>query len=69
MIRVEGATMSNSNFAFLKDGYQTLADLGGSAESYVYRDPQAALVKLRCFTESLEGFIYTELSIEGLKVS
>lgn len=64
MIRVEGVTMSNSNFAFLRDGFQSLADLGGAAEDYVHRDPQAALVKLRCFTESLVGFIYTELSIE-----
>lgn len=56
--------MSGSNFKFLEKDYTRLAKLGDSAEAYVYSDPQAALVKLRCFTESLVGHIYSILSIE-----
>lgn len=56
--------MSHSNFAFLRDGYEALANLGNDAECHIHQDPQAALVKLRCFAETLVGLIYSELSIE-----
>ena len=62
--RNKDVDMSGSNFKFLEKDYTRLAKLGDSAEAYVYSDPQAALVKLRCFTESLVGHIYSILSIE-----
>ena len=56
--------MPNSNFSFLKQDYSKLAALGSAAEKYAHDDSQAAMVKLRCYTEQLVGYIYTELSIE-----
>lgn len=56
--------MANSNFNFLKQDHSQLAVLASAAEKYAHEDPQAAMVKLRCYTEQLVGYIYTELSIE-----
>lgn len=53
-----------SNFTFLQSECSKLAELGSAAEQYVYSDPQAAVVKLRCFTEYLVGELYSALSIE-----
>tara|TARA_R110001599_G_scaffold82854_2_gene222832 strand:+ start:21917 stop:24820 length:2904 start_codon:yes stop_codon:yes gene_type:complete len=56
--------MADSNFSFLSQDYNKLAALGSAAEQYAHDDPQAALVKLRCYTEQLVGYIYTELCFE-----
>ena len=52
-----------SNFSFLTDIKPELAQLGSSAELYCHDDRQAALVKLRCFTELVVGDIYSRLSL------
>ena len=52
-----------SNFNFLKDIKPELAQFGKSAELYCHDDRQAALVKLRCFTEMIVGDIYSRLSL------
>lgn len=56
----------NSNFDFLHiySDFKSLAELASAAEGYAYTDPQAALVKLRCFTELFVGNIFTVLAIE-----
>ena len=56
--------MVDSNFSFLIQDYSRLAALGSAAEQYAHDDPQAAMVKLRCYTEQLVGYIYTELCFE-----
>ena len=52
-----------SNFNFLTDIRPELAEFGKGAELYCHDDRQAALVKLRCFTEFVVGDIYTRLSL------
>jgi hypothetical protein len=52
-----------SNFNFLTDIKPDLAQFGKSAELYCHDDRQAALVKLRCFTEMIVGDIYSRLSL------
>lgn len=52
-----------SNFNFLTDISPELAQFGKGAELYCHDDRQAALVKLRCFTEFVVGDIYTRLSL------
>ncbi|WP_418642385.1 AAA family ATPase [Vibrio chaetopteri] len=52
-----------SNFNFLEIVKPELANLGSSAELYCHDDKQAALVKLRCFTELVVGDIYSHLSL------
>ncbi len=52
-----------SNFDFLTDISPELAQFGKGAELYCHDDRQAALVKLRCFTEFVVGDIYTRLSL------
>lgn len=56
----------NSNFDFLLvySDFKRLAELGSAAEEYAYTDPQASLVKLRCFTELFVGNIFAALSIK-----
>lgn len=49
--------MTTSNFAFLKDKWPVLADLGEMAEHNLYRDPNTTLIKLRIFTESMARII------------
>lgn len=55
--------MNSSNFQFLQSQQSELSDLGRSAESYAYSDPQSAVVKLRCFAELYVSYIYEELSL------
>jgi len=55
---------SNFNFLLVYSDFKRLAELGSAAEGYAFSDPQAALVKLRCFTELFVGNIFTALSIE-----
>ena len=52
--------MKSLNFENLRSFAPTLADLGAHAEKYVYEDPQSALIKLRCFAESLVGIVFNE---------
>ncbi|TEW54723.1 DUF4145 domain-containing protein [Psychromonas sp. RZ22] len=52
-----------SNFDFLITIKPELAQLGANAELYCHNDRQAALVKLRCFTELTVGEIYSRLSL------
>lgn len=48
----------SSNFEPLRHHWPQLADLGSHAEQYVYSDPQSALIKLRCFAETMVGEVY-----------
>ena len=52
-----------SNFEFIAKCQPKLAELAAQAETYVYSDPQSAVMKLRCFAELYVGFIYKELSL------
>ena len=58
--------MSDSNFTFMVVSRPILAELGKQAETYVYSDPQSAVVKLRCFAELFVGIIYQELSLSSI---
>lgn len=53
-----------SNFAFLEGEWQFLADLGKSAEQNAYRDPNAAIVKMRSLAEKITEAV---LKMEGLE--
>jgi len=55
--------MKSNNFEHLRGRWPDLADMGGFAESYVNTDPQSALVKLRCYVETLVGHIYREFRL------
>jgi hypothetical protein len=55
-----------SNFQFIKQHQPELAELGEAAEQYIYCDPQAAAIKLRCFGELFVAFIYKEYSLPTL---
>jgi len=52
-----------SNFDFLQRNFTDLYNFSRGAEQYVERDPQACLVKLRCFSEQLVDHLYHELGI------
>jgi hypothetical protein len=56
-----------SNFKFLDSKFPELAQIGAQAEEYVFSDPQASLIKLRCLAEKIVDFIYEhlELSVFG----
>lgn len=54
----------SSNFSFFKGKWDILADLGESAEKNVYCDPQATLMKLRLFAETLAKFIIASENIQ-----
>ncbi len=53
-----------SNFDFLDKYWETLANIGKTAESYLYNDPNACIYKLGMFAERLvqEIFAYERLS-------
>jgi hypothetical protein len=59
--------MSFSNFSFLEARWPKLSELGKHAEQYAYSDPQSAVIKLRCFSELLVGYIYSELQLPILE--
>ncbi len=63
--KLEKTVKQSINFEFLrkKPEWETLADLGGFAEGYVWSDPVAGVVKLRSFGEVLVGWIYDALSL------
>ena len=56
--------MLNSNFSFLAEKWEILANLGKSAERNVYMDPNTTLIKLRLFAEILTKYI---LAYEEIK--
>jgi len=53
----------DSNFSALQSRWSRLYEHANFATSYVYSDPHAAIVKLRCYAETLVGIIYRELNI------
>jgi hypothetical protein len=55
--------MESSNFNLLKERWPKLCEYGRFAERYVYSDPHAATIKLRCFSELLVGILYRELML------
>ncbi|MBP1950060.1 type I restriction-modification system endonuclease [Virgibacillus litoralis] len=56
--------MDKSNFYFLSDKWGILANLGETAESNVFIDPNTSLMKLRVFAETLTKFVlaYEEIN-------
>lgn len=56
--------MGKSNFDFLSNKWDILANLGETAESNVFRDPNTTLMKLRIFAETLTKFVlaYEEIN-------
>lgn len=56
--------MQNSNFSFLTEKWEILANLGKTAERNVYIDPNTTLIKLRLFAEILTKYI---LAYEEIK--
>jgi type I restriction enzyme R subunit len=55
--------MQSTNFEFLRDGNETLANLGGLAEAVLHIDAGSALTRLRSFAEEVTKSIY---EAEGL---
>lgn len=49
--------MWTSNFAFLRERWPILADLGELAEKNIYKDPNTSLYKLRLYGEMLAKFM------------
>ncbi|MDO5722521.1 MAG: type I restriction-modification system endonuclease [Actinomycetaceae bacterium] len=47
-----------ANFAFLKDNFPSLENLGTLAETYLYTDPSTAIMKLGILCESMIELIY-----------
>lgn len=56
--------MSKSNFNFLSDKWDILANLGETAERNVFTDPNTTLMKLRVFAETLTKYV---LAYEEIK--
>lgn len=58
-----------SNFSYFTNEWQLFKNLGESAEQSIYRDPNAALVKIRSLTEKLTDAIFKIENIDswGLK--
>lgn len=56
--------MVNSNFHFLSDKWDILANLGETAERNVFIDPNTTLMKLRVFAETLTKYV---LAYEEIK--
>ncbi len=56
--------MSESNFHFLSNKWDILANLGKTAERNVYIDPNTTLMKLRVFAETLTKYV---LAYEEIK--
>ncbi|UTR16773.1 type I restriction-modification system endonuclease [Salipaludibacillus sp. LMS25] len=56
--------MGTSNFHFLSDKWEILANLGETAESNVFNDPNTTLMKLRVFAETLTKYV---LAYEEIK--
>lgn len=57
--------MDSKNFYLLADQWPELYKHATLAEKYVHVDPATATVKLRCFAESLVGFLYRNLGLNS----
>lgn len=57
--------MDSKNFYLLADQWPELYKHATLAEKYVQVDPATATVKLRCFAESLVGFLYRNLGLSS----
>jgi len=55
--------LHSTNFQPLKDQWPQLYEYACFAEGYVYTDPHTAIIKLRCFAETLVGIIYRALKL------
>lgn len=55
--------MNSDNFQPLKARWPQLYQHAAFAEHYAYSDPHTAVVKLRCFAETLVGLLYRELRL------
>jgi len=55
--------VQSTNFSPLKVLWPQLYEYGGFAEGYVHSDPHTAIVKLRCFAETLVGILYRDLQL------
>ncbi|MDZ4239767.1 MAG: AAA family ATPase [Hydrogenophaga sp.] len=55
--------MEPSNFLPLQSHWPNLYEHAHFAENYAYSDPQTAVIKLRCFAESLVGIIFQDLRL------
>lgn len=53
-----------SNFTFLKKKWTTLEKLGTQAESYLYTDDNATMLKMRMFGEHIIDNLLAALKIE-----
>ncbi|KPQ04151.1 MAG: hypothetical protein HLUCCO02_04075 [Idiomarinaceae bacterium HL-53] len=59
-------TRGKSNFHFMRDEIEHLADLGELAESIFLIDPGSALTRLRSFAEEVVKFIYSYEKLQRL---
>jgi tRNA A37 threonylcarbamoyladenosine biosynthesis protein TsaE len=57
--------MQSPNFGPLENIWPELYKHAIQAEGYVYDDPAAATIKLRCFVETLVGLLYRELELRS----
>lgn len=60
--------MLSRNFLPLSKDWPSLYEYANKAEQYIYSDPHAAVIKLRCYAELLVGVLYKELKIFDLEV-
>lgn len=60
----DARVIKSLNFEILREKWSNLADHGAFAEKYLYSDSQSAVVKLRCFIETLVPTLYRELNLE-----
>ena len=55
--------MNSNNFNFLNSRWPDLYHHVSFAETYIVSEPTIAIIKLRCFVESLVGYLYKELGL------
>ncbi len=58
------SAVAGSNFQFLAEKWDILANLGETAERNVYIDPNTTLMKLRTFGETLTKYVMAYEEIE-----
>ena len=58
--------MLSQNFSSLNEKWPTLYEYASKAEQYIYSDPHAAIVKLRCYAEQMVGKLYRKLSLYSM---
>lgn len=57
-----------SNFTFLKNKWPILAQLGKTAENYIYTDSNSALIKLGLFAEKIVNLMFELDGLEAPKI-